>query len=428
MFNGLKRNNSSGTLATEDSELESQSAPIATEDVDYGHGIRVAKPLGLASPFKFDSFFRTVRAHAYKDQASQSLDRFLIEGDGQELLDDYRTPFQESLPNRVDLLKNELLLSEHELAIKATVQLHDLEMGHRKADEQVQNVSTRLTLTQADLDLQESILRGEMLGRDGIFRPGQLLAAGNATRDFFRIHSAFFTLLLVGLVDAGVLIISLADLLGQSFEGLLFSVPAIGIQVLFPHLIGEKLALVLGGSAKRQSEAWFMALLLLVWGSFVAFISIIRGNFVAQEKLNAARELKASGVFINENAIALEILTLQLFIPVVLAGLGIWLIFHAYRANPHELEFLKLKKRELRVKRELNHSTTARANASERLRIQNAAIESLKDLNQTHLSVMDRLYSKVGNQVYERVLVNVFGNPDYTTKMTKQNKPLRKKI
>ena len=427
MIRRLRRTSAPQTPSASEPEFESQSTPLVIEDFDYGHGIKIAKPLGLAKPFKFDAFFRTVRSHAFKDQGSQSLDRFLIEGDGLELEGNYQTPFQESLPNRVELLKNELLLNEHEIALKAAVQLHELEMKYRSADEQVQNISTRMTQTKEDLAVQEQILEGTIPGRDGIRRPGQLLAAGNPFSDFFRIHSAFFTLLLVGLVDAGVLIISLADLLGASVEGLLFSIPAIGIQVLFPHLIGEKLALVLGASAKRKSEAWFMALLLLVWGSFVAFVSIIRGNFVSQEKLTAARKLIASGVPVNESAIQLEIFTLQLFIPVVLAGLGIWLIFHAYRSNPHELEFLKLKKTQLRESRELNRAVTHRSNFSERLKIQKAALESLKDLNQSHLDVMDGLYAKTGNQVYERVLVNVFGNPDFTTQLTKQNKPLRNK-
>ena len=376
----------------------------------FGRFIRLPKFMALREPYQFEDLKYRSEQAADNDAQSNSLDQYIFHGDGVDVPGGYKTPFEHAIEPEMKAQASRIRdLGRRDVLAASAVQL-EIEEESVRTSKQLELLKQKISATREAISQEVQVLDGEKLGEGGVFRPG-VKPNFHGVNGFWGAYRHVLVYALVGLVDAGVLWRSLEFIFaGNGVEAIIFSIPAIGVQVIFPHFIGEKLNLLLHGTKKKARELTFLAALVAAWAGFVSSISYIRIMHLGEQLASEQAD--------DRNLVA-KIQSLQIFTPIVLIGLGLWLILEVVKHNRHEVNFVKLS----RLNSRLTKLSLKKESDLDRLRLreeqQAKAVASLKASVADHAEVVESIFPVASRQLYRRQLVNSMGDPDFTTEATK---------
>ena len=443
---------------------------------DYGKNVKLPEFLPLSNPVEQGWVLDFAERAAQEDAESGALDKYLFSGDGFETPEGYETQFEKSLPyifailkdrvsswgardllisqNRLDELENEKSAAELELVHQQRVAELENERKNSFAAQKLEQLREKYEDSLLQLGVAEGILSGETPAKDGLFWPG-LITRLKAKRPGGAVFWSYFkhvaVLFLVAAVDAYIVVNSIWNFLGINdfLEPLLFALPALAVQVTFPHLIGKnygrimrslearKLSAQTKDGRNQQKRGKFdveslitIVVLAAIWLTFIALLTDIRVDY--------AMELTGD----EESG---QIMTW--FMPVILLGLGLWIIILARNDNPYVRRHLTLQLRARRLEDQIADVSTMKVgNPFQRRRSIRVQKQSAKVINRLsekvdmlvrqietqqaananleleisrHETEVQFEFPKLAKIWYRRWLSNFMKDPEFTSRSTK---------
>lgn len=348
-----------------------------------------------------DNMFLAAASKAAElDRASGAYDHFLFEEKALREM-----PFESAVDAHLNLVsirledkgRRELLEAQRRtLAGKAQVEVAQIELNQIKES---------LSDFEDQLQEQRAVLNSQKPGRHGLMWPGTVPSVTTELNGFARAVAPYLIFLIVGLVDVLIVYYSLNALPGfDNLEPVFFSAPVIGVQLIFPHLIGQRLALLNRGSKERIRNWLEFAIFLSVWVTFAVALTLVRMDYISDLAEKALEPLS-------------QRLWVVLWIAnfLMLIGLGSWLLFLESRRNHHEHDALRIILRILALEKK-------KQSALGKLEGSKNAVPSL-ELSESvaRASFEDAVRSagsglgEAAKAIYRRSLVNQMGTPEFTS-------------
>jgi hypothetical protein len=234
---------------------------------------------------------------------------------------------------------------------------------------------------------------------------------------FFNSYRHVMIFVFVAAVDASVLTISLASLLGNGIEGLFFAIPAIGVQIIFPHYIGKYSARVKDSKNLRRFNLIIALILFAGWGTFIWAVSFLRTTFLKTAWIQEQQQLTSGAI--DTVTTSNNVTIAGVFIPIILLGLGIWLILEALYDNPHSAFYTRAVRRHQRLSRKLEKAKSKLETAAEKVAVQSEAIQTLSESIDDHERAIMENFPGFTKKWYRRSLVNAMQDPNFSSEATK---------
>lgn len=365
-------------------------------EAQFGMGSKT--PTKLPSQVNDNQYLAASANAAVLDRQTGAYDKYLFED--KEIPE---MPFESAVDSHLELMSHRLSqrfkrhISKANLSrIRAQAQMDKQKLGETHAE------SSR-DLIREQLAHQIKILNGEASGKHGLIWIGEEPNLINPISSSLKLASRYLVFILIGIVDIYIIWRSFINLGISAIEAGFLTAPAVAAQLVFPHLAGQRLALMVRGMARRISVWVELAALLGVWGTFVYVIAAVRVQFVIQLILDNGN---VAGQ--NEQDI---LLLLNL---VLLTALGGWLIFLSVRENPHEVSVLRAKiklygldKKVLRANRRFARALERHESASESARALVEELNEAVDSSRVELA-------EAAKAIYRRALINEMADPEFT--------------
>jgi hypothetical protein len=248
------------------------------------------------------------------------------------------------------------------------------------------------------------VLTGTKKGEDGGFWEGVSPDTTSRSKHMTERLKEWGVFIIVAIADAFVVFLSLRAITNNEDEARMLSAPAIGVQMLFPHLVGRAIADA-RSKAERRAKDWSIAITVTAaWIGYVFAMTILRTNLIEdfyflryQKPLEGPLEI---AIFI--------------FSVLILVGLGLWVLIRALNANPHRSRFSRLKYVYFNKQRALRKAEAAQAKAEADLEAELKVLDEVSEQwDKRALSYAQ--VSEASKSVYRRALVNQVGVPEFTT-------------
>ena len=333
------------------------------------------------------------------DKSSGAYDHFLFEEKSMGEM-----PFEQAVDAHMslvslrleDLGRRELLnIQKQTLAGKAQIEVNQMKLD--RVAQNLESMSERL-------EDQGRILNGEKPGRNGLMWPGTMPELTTKVNGYAKVFAPYLVFLIVGLVDVLIVYYSLNNIPGfNNWEPIFFAAPVIGVQLVFPHLIGQRLALLSHGTREKLRNQIEGLVLFAVWITFAIALTQIRMLYIEKLAFEDNEPL---------NDVLFAILWLTNFL--MLVGLGSWLLLLESRRNHHEHAALRIMIRIEKLRDQRNA-------ALENLERANSVIPSLELAESVARSSYEDAVNRAGSSlaeaakaVYRRSLVNQVGTAEFT--------------
>ena len=344
------------------------------------------------------------------DKSSGAYDHFLFEE-----LALRNMPFETAVDAHLNLVslrledrgRRELLEAQKKtLAGKAQAEIAQMKLNQ---------LEDNLSDFENQLEEQRAVLSSQKPGRHGLMWPGTVPSVTTQLSGLARAVAPYLIFLIVGLVDVLIVYYSLNSIPGfDNLEPVFFSAPVIGVQLIFPHLIGQRLSLLSRGSQERIRNWLEFAVFLCVWVTFAVALTFVRMDYIAELAKNDLEPLSGN---------LYTVLGIANFL--MLIGLGSWLLFLESRRNYHEHDALRIKLRILVLEKQRQNAMVAleeRKNAVPSLELaESVARASFEDAVKTAGSGL----GEAAKAIYRRSLVNQMGTPEFTSSYIGVDAPKR---
>jgi hypothetical protein len=358
-------------------------------------------------PIDDRSYLATALGAAQADKKSGAYDEFLFSENSL-----VEMPFEESAENYLKLISKrledqgrwEVLSYEKEvLQLEAKINIEKAKEAQLASD---------LAQIEKLIDREQAILDGDEPGRHGLYWKDSLPRLTSRLGGLLRLSAPFVIFTIVGLVDLGILYFSLNNVPGidRFPEVAAFTIPAVGVSLVAPHFIGDRINLLVHGESHSKINKIELVSLATVWIVFIAVMTQIRLNFMLKEE-------KTDSIWrAAENTIAISAMNFLL-----LAGLGSWLIFMAARRNPHQYNFLRLELRHQKIVQKIEKSTSTLVKLQSTLPAINMHRNTSEASVSAGLSTATEELVKATKSTYRRALINEFGSTDFTSSYFKNH-------
>ena len=351
-------------------------------------------------PIDDRSYLATALGAAQADKKSGAYDEFLFSENSL-----VEMPFEESAENYLRLISKRLEDQgrwENLSYEKEVLQLEAKIYTEKTIEAQL---ASDLAQVEKLIDREQTILDGDEVGRHGLYWKDSLPRLTSRPGGILRLMAPYAVFILVGIVDLGILYFSINNIPGiGGFEVWAFTVPAVGVSLVVPHFIGDRINLLVHGDKNKRFTRFELTLLVITWILFVYAMTQVRMVYLLQE-------IEPGSSWTNpQNEIVLQIMNF-----LMLAGLGAWLIFLAARRNPHQNNLLRLELRHQSLAQKLEKSTTTLVQLQSKLpsvQLQREASEASVSANVT--TATEELM-KATKSTYRRALINEFGSTDFTS-------------
>ena len=352
-------------------------------------------------PIDDRSYLATALGAAVADKKSGAYDEFLFSENSL-----VEMPFEESAENYLKLISKRLEDQGRWEYLSYEKEVLELEAKINIEKAKEAQLASDLAQIEKLIDREQAILDGDEPGRHGLYWKDSLPRLTSRIGGLLRLAAPFATFTIVGLVDLGILYFSLNNVPGidRFPEVAAFTIPAVGVSLVAPHFIGDRINLLVHGEVHRKINKLELVSLATVWIIFITVMTQIRLNFMLKEE-------KSDSIWrFTENTIAISAMNFLL-----LAGLGSWLIFMAARRNPHQYNFLRLELRHQKLMKKIENSTSTLVKLQSML----PAVKMHRDTSEA--SVSSNLNSateelvKATKSTYRRALINEFGSTDFTS-------------
>lgn len=337
---------------------------------------------------------------AQADKASGAYDEFMFSEDGYE-----KMPYEDSVDEIIALqiARNPERAGRKELPHLLRLEFFKnlVEDRQRSADDTQQEIDAVAAL----IGEEEGVLRGDRDGEAGGRWKGVAPDTLTKSKHVSRRAIGWLIFLIVAAVDTLVVFYSLRQLTPTQDEARFFTLPAVLVQILFPHLVGKAVA-----SMRSKEKGDRLREIVIAWGVGVAWLAYVGGMtylrfYLLQDlyKLKVHKPLPAP--------LAISIFIISLFI---LIGLGLWIMVRAMSENPHEGKYSRLRFSFLAKQRKLRRKLRQVNDAKALVKNEENAIEKIREKWQKRTEEYEQL-GAAAKSAYRRALVNQFGTPDFTT-------------
>lgn len=340
-------------------------------------------------------FIGASQGAAQEDYNSGAYDEFLFteEGLGQ-------MPFERMVDDQMSLTRIRLFDQARRAVLRERHRMIDVESDVEQLENKREAVLLRMQEKEEKLDEELQILEGAKTGRAELLWPGTPPQQTSLPNAFLRLMAPYAIFLIVGAVDLGIIFKSFQEIFPRTIEAILFTLPAVGVQIVFPHFIGDRINLLV----RRYKHPFVLILeillLALVWLTFVITLTQIRMNYVV--------------ALIADMNDALYFAIYAGFICMIL-GLGLWLLLVAARHNSHETAYARV-----------NYAIGRLGLKAERLKQRAVAASAAIPALEESLAVAEQGYrdaiesakvelADVAKSVYRRALVNLTKDVDFTS-------------
>lgn len=358
--------------------------------------------LGTDVPSEFKAYpdamyIAAAEGAAVRDKQSRAYDDFLFSEDGLP-----KMPFEDVVDSRLALTSNRLVVRRAEALRKAEEQKLEVKATVQRLKLKIDNINVRRANLDAQLEHQREILEGSKPGHHGAMWPGQIPDTSSYWAVQKRLLIPILLFLLVGCVDLGIIVNSFTKIHGFKFyEAILFTAPALGVQLVFPHFIGERLGEIIRGAKHKGSRIAQVAVLGIAWLLFCSVMTEIRMNYI--RSLSGARGLNLN----------LE-LALYAVNVIMLLGLGTWLMLSALQRNHHETEYAKIAFAVDRSEKKLTRLEAKIAKVQTKLPL----IEEAKGMAEVSFDAAIKSakieLADATKAIYRHALVNAMGDVEFT--------------
>lgn len=348
-----------------------------------------------------DNFYLASASRAGEiDRLSGAYDEFLFSEDGLD-----KMPFESSVDHHLALAEIRLKDRGRRSYLSRQDDLFRLKgkvATSRYKEEQLQD---SISLQQARLSEQVQILEAEKPGRAGLIWKGNIPEVTSLFGAYLGVLLPILTFVFVGIVDIGIIIVSFTAIPGfKEADARLFALPAVGVQLVFPHLIGDRINLLVHGYKKKWLAFGAIFLLAAVWISFVVILTEVRMYKIITDAADAGETMS-------------EITNLALYAGniIMLLGLGTWLLAVAAKSNHHQHEYRRVDLGIRLLNRKLER--TKRKTVALETKIP-AMEESLEVIHQSYsdaVSTSRNELAEAAKSVYRRSLINQFGSVEFTS-------------
>lgn len=347
-----------------------------------------------------DNVFIALAAQAAEqDKKSGAYDEFMFSEDGYVSM-----PFEDSVDEflALQIARTSERKGRAELPFKLRLEYLKSRVEHRKriVEDQTQEL--------AEIEERSKNFNGEVFADSEAESPApsKKRATDLTTRGSHvsKVLVGWLIFAIVGAIDAGVIFLSLLLIAPTLREAIFFALPAVGVQILFPHLVGKAIAARRREPSKRTQHTLIAGLVGASWLMYIAAMTILRMQLL----IKWYRETN-----LEEMPQLLQVAT-SIFSVFILVGLGAWVMIRAMQDNPDEIKQSKIKFVFTNTKSKLRKSRKRLAKAEAAV----AAEENLLAEISAQWDNRAARYPEVGESAksaYRRALVNQAGTPEFTT-------------
>lgn len=351
--------------------------------------------LRLPDPMLDTAMVMAAQGAAQQDYESMAYDEFLF---SEENLD--QMPYERMVDDPLSLTRIRLFDQARRAVLQERRRLIEVKSDVRQLDHRREAVLAKAEAKREKLDEQREILEGKKTGRAELLWPGTPPQQTTLPNAMLRLLLPYAVFVIVGGVDVGIILKSFQEIFPKFTEAILFTLPAVGVQVVFPHFIGDRINLLVRKYKHPVLLISELAVLTIVWLGFVITLAQIRMNYVTAQ--------------IQGLSDAMYIAIYAGFICMIL-GLGLWLLLVAVRHNPHETAYARL-----------NYSIGRLEHRAEKLRQKSLSAEAAVPAIEEALDVAEQGYrdaidsapvelAEAVKSVYRRVFINLNHDVDFTS-------------
>ena len=350
-------------------------------------------------PIDDRTYLATALGAAQADKKSGAYDEFLFSENSL-----VEMPFEESAENYLKLISKRLQDQGRWEYLSYEKEVLELEAKINIEKAKEAQLASDLADVEKLIDHEQAILDGDEPGRHGLYWKDSLPRVTSRPGGILRLVAPYAVFALVGLVDLGILYFSINNIPGiGGLEVWAFTAPAVGVSLVVPHFIGDRINLLVHGEKYKRFNRLELIFLSIAWILFIYAMTQVRMVYLLQEIEPGSSWTQA------QNEIVLQIMNF-----LMLMGLGAWLIFMAVRRNPHQYNFLRLELRHQKLTSKIEKSTKRLVELESRL----PAVHLHRDASETsvaaNLSTATDELIKATKSTYRRALINEFGSTDFT--------------
>jgi putative Mn2+ efflux pump MntP len=347
-----------------------------------------------------DNMFIAMASQAAEaDKKSGAADEFMFSEDGYVTM-----PYEDSVD---EFLKLQIERTPERQGRAELPHRLRLEYFTRRVDDKkqaVEDAKAELKLVTDLMTDEEKILAGTKTGEDGANWSGVAPDTTSKSKHAARRGIGWLVFLIVAAIDTIVVFYSLRLITSNELEAIAFTAPAVGVQILFPHLVGKAIGRVQRKKEKR-AEAYTIAIAIgLSWLLYAFAMTILRMNLLT--KFYVDKEHKPLPPMLE---IALYSISFM-----ILIGLGSWVMIRAMHDNPHEEKFSRLSYVFLSKRNKLRSAMKSLSKAEAAVEAEKRALEEVSAQWRNRAEKYTVL-GESAKSAYRRALVNQVGVPEFTT-------------
>jgi hypothetical protein len=354
-----------------------------------------------------DNFYLASASKAAEmDIASGAYDEFLFSEDGMAQM-----PFERAIEDHLALVEMRLVDRGRRSVLVEKLKLLDAESAVVKHLRREDSLSAELLDRDEKLAKQAEILEGDKPGKSNLFWPGAIPVQTSLVNGWMRISARYLVFILVAAVDIGLIFAAFNAILANTNESILLTIPAVGVQIAFPHFVGNRIAMLLRKPAKVGVYFAEIFVMFSIWFTFAIMLTDLRVLFITTGQ--------ETNTVVQDSRLALFFSLLFM-----LLGLGLWLMVNEIRHNPHETKYARLLFSKHRVQRELEKNRMKISKASALIPALEASLEVAEKSFEDSVQAARAELADAAKSVYRRSLVNQLGEVDFTSAyIGKSSKP-----
>jgi hypothetical protein len=356
----------------------------------------------IPDPIDDNLYLASAVKAAIVDKESGAYDEFLFSENGITEM-----PFEESLDAHLGLVSFRLadqgrreLLVRQQRVLEGKSRISLARAAVERAESDVVDARSRI-------EYQVSILEGSREGKDNLIWKDSTPEFTSTKDARFKLAIPILIFLIIGSVDLGIIWRSFIGIGFKDIEAVIFAFPAIGIQLIFPHLIGDRIRLNHHGDLARKRNFIEIVTLTILWLTFVATMTQVRLEYLDTKAFNETGKYLSNSSFLIY--VALMILNF-----LMLVGLGSVLILLTANSNPHFRQFYRVQIQLAKKLKVLESAQIEFEKASNQLPILEYSHDVTKSSFDEASGEVNAALGKASRRVYRRALVNRFGDTDFT--------------
>ncbi len=345
---------------------------------------------------------------AEADKTSKAYDEFLFSEEGYEQM-----PYEDSVDEVLTLQRSRTTERKGRAELPIKMRIEYIEKTIEAKKRRVADALYEKETIEEHLRDELEILKGTKKGEHGGFWEGVSPDTTSRWKHISGVLKEWLVFILVAGADATVVFYTLFSILPSVREALLFTIPAVGVQILFPHLTGRAIASYRSNKEENGQSFNIAAGIGIAWIFYVFGMTILRINLLAKDYKK-----------FDEKHMDMPVLlwwAVLIFSFLILVGLGAWVLVRAMNSNPHHSKYSRLIYVYFAKVKELRRAEESQAKSEADLEAELKVLAEVGSQWDMRASVYDQV-GESAKAVYRRALVNQVGVPEFTTEYLPESK------